>query len=137
MEGVEGDILRKAPDQKSLFFYKIKIKQKPCSPNKKLIQSSRIFIWILGPIREKNLHWLMIEKYCIMGRNKARRDVGKHVWFVVKSDGSLGGVTIPGTFCNSYPWKTIFPKKMRSPDRAKFKKRRNLFVNFEKRRSTA
>ena len=55
----------------------------------------------------------MIEKYCILGRNKARRDV-------VKSDGSLGGVTIPG-----------------SPDRAKFKKRRNLFVNLEKLRSTA
>ena len=131
MEGDEGGTFSKAADWKPLFLLN-KIKNKTQAAQiRYIMHSSSIHsnpLWVENGeettskyihqnIRaysrnKRNLHWLVIWEYCILGRIQAKGDVDKQVLFVPNRVGGRRGVATPGTLCNFYPHlslKTVFP----------------------------
>ena len=164
MEGDKGGIFIEAPDWKSLFLLKIKIKQNPGCPNKEyniifelFYQNIRVY-----PRIKKNLHWSIIGK--ILHTEESEQSEGLANKFPNTFGGSWGSrsncytnllykyehfsffntanliinwvpLSVLQTYC---AWKTILKIKQNMKSRAFQKSWFSIFfVNLEKLRSPA
>ena len=119
------------------FFIKLKSNKNHAPQIRNVIQSSRIFIWILGPIPEKKSALINDWKILHIGKKQSKERRWQTCLVCCKVRWESGWSHYPRNILQFLPLENNTSKKMRSPDRAKFKKRRNLFVNLEKLRSTA
>ena len=99
MKGDEGDIFSKAPDQKTLFLFKIKIKQNPGCLNKEYNVVFKHFHQNIRAYPRSNVaYWEESEQSNVLVKNFGLSQTQL---------GCLGGVAMPGKFYSFWnlSWK--------------------------------
>ena len=111
---IKEGIFSKALDWQPYFLFQLNILKNPSCPNKRynaifkhIHDNVRVYSWTKKTCIDQ---WL--RKKCILGRTQARRGMANKFGLFQLQLRGVGGVKIPGTFCNFYPHfslETVFP----------------------------